>query len=126
MGTLIFAIALALVLGFAAHRASVCTVRAVAEIMSSASGGKSMLWAWALMIPVFALTPAAGTGLAGWSLTGIAVLGGFLFGLGAAVNGGCAYSTMARFVDGDGTMLATIIGFAAVSFGSLRSRNGDG
>ena len=84
MGTLIFAIALALVLGFAAHRASVCTVRAVAEIMSSASGSiflsidKSMLWAWALMIPVFALTPAAGTGLAGWSLTGIAVLGGFL------------------------------------------------
>jgi len=60
MGTLIFAIALALVLGFAAHRASVCTVRAVAEIMSSASDsiflsiGKSMLWAWALMIPVFA------------------------------------------------------------------------
>ena len=122
MGTLIFAIALALVLGFAAHRASVCTVRAVAEIMSSASGsiflsiGKSMLWAWALMIPVFALTPAAGTGLAGWSLTGIAVLGGFLFGLGAAVNGGCAYSTMARFVDGDGKMLATIIGFAVGIF----------
>ena len=82
MGTLIFAIALALVLGFAAHRASVCTVRAVAEIMSSSSGsiflsiGKSMLWAWALMIPVFALTPAAGTGLAGWSLTGVAVFGG--------------------------------------------------
>lgn len=122
MGTLVFAIALALVLGFAAHRASVCTVRAVAEIMSSACGsiflsiGKSMLWAWALMIPVFALTPAAGTGLAGWSLTGIAVLGGFLFGLGAAVNGGCAYSTMARFVDGDGKMLATIIGFAVGIF----------
>jgi hypothetical protein len=32
--------------------------------------------------------------------------------MGAATNGGCAYSTMARFVDGDGKMLATIIGFA--------------
>ena len=122
MGTLIFSIALAFVLGFAAHRASVCTVRAIAEIMSSGSGsiflsiGKSMLWAWALMIPVFALRQAAGTGLAGWSLTGIAVLGGFLFGMGAAVNGGCAYSTMARFVDGDGKMLATIIGFAVGIF----------
>jgi uncharacterized protein len=122
MGTLIFAIALALVLGFAAHRASVCMVRAVAEIMSSGSGSillsisKSMLWVWALTIPVFALVPAASMGLAGWSLTGIAVLGGFLFGMGAAMNGGCAYSTMARFVDGDGKMLATIIGFAVGIF----------
>src|SRR5882672_3075109 len=122
MGTLIFAIVLAFVLGFAAHRASVCTVRAVAEIMSSGSGsillsiGKSMLWVWSLMIPVFAFMPAAGIGLAGWSLTGIAVLGGFLFGMGAAMNGGCAYSTMARFVDGDGKMLGTIIGFAVGVF----------
>jgi uncharacterized membrane protein YedE/YeeE len=54
----------------------------------------------------------AGTEFSGWSLTGFAVLGGFLFGLGAAINGGCAYSTMARFVDGDGKMLATIAGFA--------------
>lgn len=122
MGTLVFAIALAFVLGFAVHRASVCTVRAVAEIMSSRSGsillsiGKSMLWVWALMIPVFAFMPAAGIELAGWSLTGTAVLGGFLFGMGAAMNGGCAYSTMARFVDGDGKMLATIIGFAVGVF----------
>jgi Sulphur transport len=95
-----------------------CTVRAVTEIMSSRSGsilssiGKSMLWVWALMIPLFAFMPEAGIGLAGWSLTGFAVLGGFLFGMGAAMNGGYAYSTMARFVDGDGKMLATIIGFA--------------
>ncbi len=122
MGTIVFAIALAFVLGFAAHRASVCTVRAVAEIMSSRSGsiflsiGKSMLWVWALLLPVFAFMPAAGIGLAGWSLTGLAVLGGFLFGVGAAMNGGCAYSTMARFVDGDGKMLATIIGFAVGVF----------
>jgi uncharacterized membrane protein YedE/YeeE len=118
MATLIFAIALAFLLGFAAHRASICTVRAVAEIMSSRSGsiflsiGKSMLWVWVLVISVFAFMPAAGVELSGWSLTSTAVLGGFLFGVGAAINGGCAYSTMARFVDGDGKMLATIIGFA--------------
>ncbi|MEA2910967.1 MAG: uncharacterized protein QOJ15_3048 [Bradyrhizobium sp.] len=122
MGTFVFAVALAFVLGFAAHRASICTVRAVAEVMSARSGsiflsiGKSILWVWALVIPVLAFMPAAGIGLAGWSLTGTAVLGGFLFGMGAAMNGGCAYSTMARFVDGDGKMLATIIGFAVGVF----------
>jgi uncharacterized membrane protein YedE/YeeE len=122
MGALVFAIALAFVLGFAAHRASVCTVRAIAEIMSARSGsillsiGKSVLWVWALVIPVFAFMPAAAIGLVGWSLTGSAVLGGFLFGVGAAMNGGCAYSTMARFVDGDGKMLATISGFAVGVF----------
>src|SRR5262249_61864254 len=77
-----------------------------------ASIGKSMLWVLAVMVPLFWLIPAAGTGLSGWSLTGFAVLGGFLFGLGAAINGGCAYSTMARFVGGDGKMLAAIAGFA--------------
>lgn len=118
MALIAIAILLAAILGFAAHRASICTVRAVAEIMSSRSGfmlasiGKSVLWVWAVTIPLFWLMPAAGTGLSGWSLTGFAVLGGFLFGLGAAFNGGCAYSTMARFVDGDGKMLATIAGFA--------------
>ncbi len=118
MAILAFAIVLALVLGFAAHRASICTVRAVAEVMSSRSGymlasiGKSVLWVWAVTIPLFWLMPAAGTGLSGWSLTGAAVLGGFMFGLGAAINRGCAFSTMARFVDGDGKMLATIIGFS--------------
>lgn len=118
MALLVAAVILAFILGFAAHRASVCTVRAIAEIMSSrgasilASVGKSILWVGAVMIPVFGFLPAAGIGLAGWSLTGFAMLGGFLFGVGGAMNGGCAYSTMARFVDGDGKMVAAILGFA--------------
>lgn len=118
MALIVVAILLAAILGFAAHRASICTVRAVAELMSSRGGymlasmGKSVLWVWAVTIPLFCLMPAAGTGLSGWSLTGFAVLGGFAFGIGAAVNGACAYSTMARLVDGDGKMLAAISGFA--------------
>src|SRR5262245_47017896 len=118
MALLVLAVVLAMILGFAAHRASVCTVRAVAEIMSSrraymfASVGRSVLWVWAVSLPFFWLVPAAGTGISGWTLSVAAVTGGFVFGLGAAINGGCAYSTMARFVDGDGKMLATIAGFA--------------
>jgi uncharacterized membrane protein YedE/YeeE len=122
MAILVFAILLAMILGFAAHRASICTVRTIAEIMSARTGymlasvGKSVLWVWAVSIPFFWLMPAAGTGVSGWSLTGFAMLGGFAFGLGAAINGGCAYSTMARLVDGEGKMLATVGGFAVGVF----------
>lgn len=131
MGTLIVAIVLAAILGFAAHRASVCTVRAVAEIMTSrraymfASVARSVLWVWVVTLPLFWLSPAVGNSISGWQLSGLAVLGGLSFGLGAAINGGCAYSTMARLVDGDGRMLATITGFAGgvLIFCTLAGRN---
>src|SRR5262245_17816393 len=106
------------ILGFAAHRASVCTVRAVAEVVGSrgaamfASIGKSWLWVWAVTIPVLWLLPAAAMGVAGWPLTVMAIVGGFAFGLGAAFNGACAFSTMARLADGEGAMAVAIAGFA--------------
>ena len=50
--------------------------------------------------------------LVGWRLSATALAGGFLFGLGAGVNGACAYSTMARLVDGEAAMLIAIAGFA--------------
>ena len=65
MAALIVASVLAALLGFAAHRASVCTVRAVAEITSArtaymlASIGKSALWVMAVIVPALLLTPAA-------------------------------------------------------------------
>src|SRR5215831_905792 len=131
MATFILAIVLALILGFASHRASVCTVRAVAEVISSRrasmfiSVGRSVLWVWAIALPFFWLMPSAATGIAGWQLTGMAMMGGMAFGLGAAINGGCAYSTMARLVDGDGRMLAAIAGFAAgvLAFAALAGSN---
>jgi len=58
MTALVVACMLAAMLGFAAHRASVCTVRAVAEVITSrtchmlVSIGKSMLWVVALAAPV--------------------------------------------------------------------------
>jgi uncharacterized protein len=116
---LVVAIVLGCILGFAAHRASVCTVRAVAEVMSARSAnmfagvGRSWLWIWAVTIPFLWLTPAAATGLNGWALTGLALLGGLAFGFGAALNGACAYSTMARLADGEGAMLVAVAGFAA-------------
>lgn len=108
----------AALLGFAAHRASICTVRAVAEVMSArtafmlASIGKSALWVIALTLPFFWLTPAAATALGGWQLTASSLLGGLIFGIGAAINGGCAYSTMTRLMDGEVRMAMSVGGFA--------------
>src|SRR5437879_4089225 len=92
MAALILASALAAILGFAAHRASVCTVRAVAEVVTSRTGhmlvsiGKSVLWVIAVTVPVLLLMPAAGAKLTWWPLTGAAVIGGFAFGMGAAMR----------------------------------------
>jgi uncharacterized protein len=119
MIALIVTLVLAFVLGFAAHRASICTVRAVAEIMHSrtawmaSSIGKTILWVVLVTLPFFWLTASSGPYLGGWALTLGTVLGGFLFGIGAGINGACAYSTMARLMDGEGRMLATLAGFAA-------------
>jgi hypothetical protein len=118
MATLLLVGVLAAIVGFAAHRASVCTVRAVAEIMTSGTAhillgiGKSVLWVSAITVPVFLLMPSASAALGGWPLTGAAVLGGLVFGVGAAVNGACAYSTLARLADGEGGMLVAAVAFA--------------
>jgi len=116
---LILAGLFAALLGFAAHRASICTVRAVAEVISArtafmlASIGKSALWVIALTLPFLWLIPAAAAGMGGWQLTAAALFGGLLFGFGAAINGGCAYSTMTRLMDGEVRMAVSIGGFGA-------------
>jgi hypothetical protein len=108
----------AAVLGFVAHRANLCTVRAVAEIIHArsaymlASTGKAILWAGLLIIPLAWLAPSAITNIGGWQLTGVALLGGFVFGLGSSLNGGCAFSTMTRMMDGELRMALSVAGFA--------------
>lgn len=119
MLNLILACILAAILGFAVHRASICTVRAVAEFTHSGTGYmfasivKSAFWVFAITIPVFLLLPQTTAGLGGWQLTVTAMFGGLLFGIGAGINGACAYATMARMVDGEIGMLLTVVGFVA-------------
>jgi uncharacterized membrane protein YedE/YeeE len=108
----------ALLIGYAAHRASLCNVRAVAELLGSGSGHmlwslvQAVLWMAALtgvLVLGFGFTPqpaAVRTPLA-WAMAG-----GWLFGVGAAVNGGCSLSTLHRLADGELGMLATLAAFA--------------
>lgn len=106
-------------IGFASHRASLCNVRAVVEVMCCRSAfmlgcmARAMLWMAALASLLVWLfdTPTAVV-LTQRSLAW-AVLGGLLFGVGAAVNGGCSLSTLHRLVNGELGMLLTLVGFAA-------------
>src|SRR6516165_11417909 len=130
MGVLIVSCVLAAILGFAAQRASICNVKAIAEVMTSRTGYmfacifKSMLWVFVLTVPFLMLMPTAGARLTGWQLSIGTLFGGFVFGLGAAINGACAFSTLARLADGQLRMLGTLCGFivGVVSYAALAGR----
>jgi uncharacterized membrane protein YedE/YeeE len=110
---------LAGLLGFAVHRAGLCTVRSVAEIFSThkahmmAAAFKAVLWVMAVSLPILLFLPGTGLANKGYAITFAAILGGFLFGVGAAVNGGCAFSTLGHLADGNLWMLTTLLGFCA-------------
>lgn len=113
------ALACAALIGFSAHRASLCNVRAVAELMTA--GSAHMLWS--LLQAMLWMATLTGVGVLAfgldpqpaWARTPLlwAGVGGLLFGIGAAVNGGCSLSTLTRLADGDLGMLAALAGFMA-------------
>lgn len=116
---ILLSVLLVTLIGFAAHRASLCTVAAVAEVLEGrracllGSFARTALWALAVSVPILWLWPERGMAVPAYTLTAAALAGGFLFGAGAALNGGCAFSTLGRLVDGELWMLATLAGFCA-------------
>lgn len=104
-------------IGFAAHRASLCSVKAVAEVMTSRTAHMlaSLLkaTAWTILVSGLLVLATGGTGarvLIGHPLA-VALLGGLVFGIGAAINGGCSLSTLQHLADGRLSMLGTLAGF---------------
>ena len=93
-------------------------VKTVAEIYTSqrayilAGILKSALWALTIfLVWVFVTldkTPFNGN----YRLTYFTLIGGFLFGVGAATNGGCAFSTLGHLANGSIWMLTAIMGFS--------------
>jgi MFS family permease len=102
------------VLGFAAHRSSICNVKAVIEIMTTrrahlfASFGKSVLWSIFVTLALLFLLPSTGTAGGGLSLSTLSLFGGFVCGLGMAINGSCAFATLSRLAEGDAGMAVTL------------------
>ncbi len=117
MPLFILTIGLAIIIGFSAHRASLCSVSAVEEIISTrraymlASFAKASVWVAGIALiftEVFSLKPAQ---IDGWEFSTYTIWGGLLFGVGAALNGGCAVSTLTRLGNGNLGKLLTLFGF---------------
>ena len=108
---------LAALMGFAVHRASLCTVKTVTEIFSSrraymmATLLKAVLWVVAVSVPILMFLPDTAAPNPSYAISVTAIGGGFLFGVGAAVNGGCAFSTLGHLANGNLWMLTTLFGF---------------
>jgi uncharacterized membrane protein YedE/YeeE len=119
MTTLIYTVSilLAALLGFTVHRAGLCTVRTIAEIFSTRKAYmmlmllKAVLWVMAVSAPILLFLPETAALNRGYTITVAALAGGFLFGVGAAVNGGCAFSTLGHLANGNIWMLTTLFGF---------------
>jgi hypothetical protein len=72
---------------------------------------KTMLWVMAVSMPILLFFPGMAAPNRSYALTIAAISGGFLFGVGAAINGGCAFSTLGYLANGNLWMLTTLIGY---------------
>jgi len=114
------ALALVAFVGFAGQRASLCTVRAVAEVLGTrrayllASFGKASLWAAMVYGTILMLTtPATLSGFQTYAPWTLVLAGAFVFGAGAAITGGCSMSLLQRLADGDLGMAFAFLGLLA-------------
>jgi uncharacterized protein len=112
IAVLAVAISLAAILGLSAHKAGICMVRAVAEVMTS---GRPFLLlalakvaAWSFLAILAGRLVGGGTTFAYWPAAWPEVAGGIVFGVGAAVNGSCVFSTLTRLADGKVGLLAAV------------------
>lgn len=120
---------LVFLIGFAAHRASLCTVRAVMQWLDDHKASvlisfiKAAAWS-CLLAGVFVLfgLPIKGVPVT-HGVWWLGILGGFLFGMGAAINGGCSLSTVQQLADGDSTVLLTLIAFVSGVAGTMTLEN---
>ena len=96
----ILALLLAAILGIFAHRARVCTVAAVEELLDGKRPSmlfgflKAILWVMAVVIAFKWAAAGITKTPATWQLSISGIIGGLIFGIGAAVNGNCAISTL--------------------------------
>ncbi len=119
VAVVLFALPLAALIGFAAHRASLCSVKAVEEVLTTRRGYialsfvKTVLWVMGTTLAIGLLVSGVLELPGGWRLSAISLLGGFVFGVGATINRGCAFSTLTRLGSGDLGMVVSLVGLMA-------------
>jgi hypothetical protein len=62
---------------------------------------KAVLWVVAVSVPILVFLPDTAAPNRSYAISVAAIGGGFLFGVGAAVNGGCAFSTLGQLANGN-------------------------
>jgi len=114
-------------MGFAIQRGATCAVVAVEEVLSEgrvtrlAAMAEAALWVAGGLFLARALGLLTAVPAGSYALTGWTVLGGVLLGLGAYVNGACAFGSVARLGRGEWAFLATQAGFflGCLTFGPV-------
>jgi len=120
LGATAFALALlcAAIMGLAIQRGSTCTVVALDELLRTRRPTRLLamieasVWVGGglLLLQQFALMPQIP---AGYEVTRWTLIGAVLLGLGAVVNRGCVFGTVARIGSGEWAYIATPFGFVA-------------
>ena len=115
--TIFLALVLAALMGLAIQRGGTCTVAAVEEIVLKRRVAQlsAMVFAALWVAGLLALAGFAGFAMhppPGYALSVFAIVGGALLGLGASLNGACAFGTVARLGAGQWAYVATPLGFA--------------
>ncbi len=117
MELLIISLIFAFILGFSAHRAGVCTVAAVNELMTSRTARvflsflKIILWVLVVNGFATALMPELARPYFSQPLSLSIIAGGFIFGVGAAINGACSFATISKIAQGNLHVALTLPAF---------------
>lgn len=112
---------LALVAGYALQRGRICAVVAVSELIQHGRWRRFLsflegsAWAAAALLLAQAVSlepPQPSFYVSSWTL---AAIGGAVFGLGAVLNGSCAFGSASRLASGELSLLATFAGFVTAT-----------
>lgn len=101
-------------IGFIAHRLGLCLVSAVKLLTEGKPGlllAILMSGLWVGAYSVLAYVNEWEPPFVRFQFHFLFALGGFIFGVGAAVNQGCSVSTMHKFASGNLSMLFTMVGW---------------
>jgi uncharacterized membrane protein YedE/YeeE len=119
---LLLSAGLAGMVGFAASHSGICAVRAVDDLLEGRGWDlflgflRCSLWVAAVTLPLIWFVLPEPRLAFSYPLAWPVVAGGFLFGVGAALNGGCAFSTVSDLGAGD---LGAPFAFLGLGFGVL-------
>jgi len=108
--------ALAFVFGFVAMRANFCTMGAIADVVNMGHWGRMRMWLLAIAVAIIGANLLHGLGLINlgdsiyqrprlaWLST---IVGGFVFGIGMTLAGGCANKNLLRI--GAGSLRSVVV-----------------